>query len=625
MGSMTSTTSNQMRTTLYALAAPLCLAAFTLSSPALGCTPSPTAPDKKKGDDASPMVEASKVAPPGTVPVKGGSTRVGSKPKDIEELLQTEAYQGYARTLDGETPQHDVKIDPFHMGKFEVTNEQYLAFVEDTGYRPPTHWGEAAIFAAQTEFGRQEAEKAKAARDAGERYVRKKWDNGMKKRWWDENWADAEWSIPEGLESAPVVFVDFSDASAYCEWAGVRIPSEEEWIHSARGNKEQWFPWGNEWEAEGRAHTQESRRKKLFNVGSFPGGASPYGVLDQSGSVWEWTTGTYTAYPKFKPNKYKLKKSGGRKETVEPAPRWNANQRVVMGGAFQFELLAARVTTRRATPRTETTDGLGFRISASTVPGRDIADAVWRNVIRNSGARKGGESFDSSESVGIDRYSTKEIEGNRPEGYAIIDGYEYAVFVPRNELAESPGGELNRASRIAPVLFGYFSTTIPFAEPKLDPGNYLVAYREKGKVITSEEEAEAEASDEGEDGEEAAPAEITDETPLELLSTEQRLLRQIDLNENLIIFMDAETGEYVASMKTKKAQDQKDNKRTSVTGVSAEQKTVWVGATVKEKVQETHDFLTFDAKVRRTAKSRIIPLSLRMRVENGAIGSGWRR
>jgi formylglycine-generating enzyme required for sulfatase activity len=224
-----------MRTTLHALAAPLCLAAFTLSSPALGLTPSSTTLDKKKGDDASPMVEASKVAPPGTVPVKGGSTRVGSKPKDIEELLQTEAYQGYARTLDGETPQHDVKIDPFHMGKFEVTNEQYLAFVEDTGYRPPTHWGEAAIFAAQTEFGRQEAEKAKAARDAGERYLRKKWDNGMKKRWWDENWADSEWSIPKGLESAPVVFVDFSDASAYCEWAGVRIPSEAEWIHSARG------------------------------------------------------------------------------------------------------------------------------------------------------------------------------------------------------------------------------------------------------------------------------------------------------------------------------------------------------------------------------------------------------
>lgn len=621
---MTSTTSNQMRTILQALAASVCLAAITLSSPASGSSLTAPFGDKKKSDDASPMVEASKVAPPGTVPIKGGSTRVGSKPKSLEELLQTEAYQGFARTLDGETPQHDVKVPPFHMGKFEVTNEQYLAFVEATGYRPPTHWGETAIFAAQTEFGRQEAEKAKAARDAGERYVRKKWDNGMKKRWWDENWADSEWSIPESLETAPVVFVDFADASAYCEWAGVRIPSEQEWIHSARANKEQWFPWGDEWDAEGRAHTQESRRKKLFNVGSFPGGASPYGVLDQSGSVWEWTTGTYTAYPKFKSNKYKVKKAGGRKETLEPAPRWNANQRVVMGGAFQFGLLAARVTTRRATPRTETTDGLGFRLSASTAPGRDTADAVWRNIIRNSGARKGGETFDTSESVGIDRYSTKSVEGSRPEGYAVIDGYEYAVFVPRNELAQSPGGELNRASRVAPVLFGYFSTTIPFAEPKLDPGNYLVAYRGKGKVISTEEEAVEEEADDAAE-EEEAPVEIDDKTPLELLTPEQRLLRQIDLTENLIIFMDAETGEYVASMKTSKAQDQKDNKRTSVAGVSADQKVVWVGATVKEKVQETHDFLTFDAKVRRTAKSRIIPISLRMRVENGAIGSGWRR
>ena len=619
---MTSTTLNQMRTIVHALAAPLCLAAFTLSPPALGYAPSTPSADKEKGNDTTPMVDASEVAPPGTVTVKGGSTRIGSKPKALEELLQTEAYQGFARTLDGETPQHDVKVAPFHMGKFELTNEQYLAFVEDTGYQPPLHWGEAAIFAAQTEFGRKEAEKAKAARDAGERYVRKNWSPDMKKRWWEDNWSEAEWAIPEGLEVSPVVFVNYTDATNYCEWAGVRIPTEEEWIHSARANKDQWFPWGNEWEAQGRAHTTETGRKKLFNVGSFPGGASPYGVMDQSGSVWEWTSGNYSAYPKFKPNKYKIKKSGGRKETLEPAPRWNANQRVVMGGAFQFGLLAARVTTRRATPRTETTDGLGFRIAASTVPGRDHADTVWRNIVRNSGARKAGETFDTSESVGIDRYSLKTSEGNRPEGYAIIDGYEYAVFVPRNELAESPGGELNRASRIAPVLFGYLSTTIPFAEPKLDPGNYLVAYREKGKVVSAGDEA---VDDEGgADGEEE-PVEITDDTPLEFLSPEQRLLRQIDLSEHLIIFMDAETGEYVASIKTKKAQDQKDNKRTSVTGVTAEQKTVWVGATVKDKVQETHDFLTFDAKVRRTAKSRIIPLSLRLRVENDTIGSGWRR
>ena len=612
-----------MRTLLNDLAAPACLAALVLTSPALA-RPAEASADKKKGDTTSPMIDADQAAPPGVVTVKGGNTLVGSKAKSIEELLQTEAYQGLARTLDGETPQHGVKVDPFYMGKFEVTNEQYLAFVEATGYRPPLHWGEEAIFAAQTEFGRKEAEKAKAAREAGERYVRKTWDNDSKKRWWSENWEEVEWAVPKGLDLAPVVFVDYTDATAYCEWAGVRLPSEEEWIHSARAGKDQWFPWGDDWEAQGHAHTQEIGRTKLFNVGSFPGGASPYDVMDQAGSVWEWTTGKYSAYPKFKPNKYKVKKTGGRKETLEPTPRWDANQRVVMGGAFQFGLLAARVTTRRATGRYETTDGLGFRIAASAVPGRDRAETTWRNVVRNSGVRKGGETFDINSSVGIDRFTTKEVEGKRPDGYAVINGYEYAVLVPREELAESPGGELNRASRMAPVLFGYFSTTIPFAEPKLAPGDYVVAYREKGKVITSEDEALEEEGAEGEDGE-AAPAEITDDTPLELLTPEQRLLRQIDLNEHLIIFMDAATGEYVASMKTKKAQDQKDNKRTSKEGVSAEQKTVWVGETVKDKVQETHDYLIFDAKVRRTAKSRIIPLSLRMRVENGAIGSGWRK
>lgn len=610
-----------MRINLTGLAATACLAALVPVSSALNTSPAGAASADKKGDNTSPMVDASKAMPPGVVPIKGGKTLVGSKVKSIETLLQTEAYQGLARTLDGETPQHDVRVDPFYMGKFEVTNEQYAAFVSATGYRPPLHWGEDAVFAAQTEFGRKEAEKAKAAREAGERYVRKTWDNDMKKRWWSENWEEAEWSIPKGLELAPVVFVDYTDATAYCEWAGARLPTEEEWIHSARAGKDQWFPWGDDWEAQGHAHTQEIGRTKLFNVGSFPGGASPYEVMDQAGSVWEWTTGKYSAYPKFKPNKYKVKKTGGRKETLEPAPRWDANQRVVMGGAFQFGLLAARVTTRRATSRYETTDGLGFRIAASQAPGRDHAEATWRNVVRNSAARKGGETFDISASVGIDRYSTKEIDGKRPEGYEVISGYEYAVLVPRNELSENVGGELNRASRVSPVLFGYFSTTIPFAEPKLYPGDYIVAYREKGKPITDDEEVAEEAAE----GEEGEPIEITDDTPLELLTPEQRMLRQIDLNEHLIIFLDAATGEYVASMKAKKAQDQKDNKRTSVEGVTAEQRTVWVGATVKEKVQETHDFLTFDAKVRRTAKSRIIPLSLMMRVENDTLGSGWRK
>lgn len=606
-----------MRTFSIGLAAAGLLGSATLAAPF-------TIADKKGEVDSTVMVKAADAPPPGTVAVKGGRTKVGSKPKAIEELLQTESYQGLARTLDGETPQHDVTVKPFYVGKYEVTNEQYMQFITATGHRPPEHWGQDAIQAAQTEFGRLEAEKAKAAKDAGETYKRQRWNDTLKQQWWAKNWKEAEWGIPKGLENAPVVFVDYRDARAYCEWAGVRLPEESEWVHAARAGKDQWFPWGDEWEAQGRAHTTEIKRKNLFPVGSFPNGASPYGVHDMSGSVWEWTTGPYSAYPRFKPNKYKVKKAGNRKETLEPTPKWDSNQRVVMGGAFQFGLLAARVTTRRATDRTQTTDGLGFRIAASEIPGRDKADAIFRGVVRNSGARQGGESFDLDEVVGLDRWTSAPVEGKRPEDYGVISGYEHILFVPRNELSEAPGGELETASRITPLLFGFFSTTVPFAEPALPPGQYLVAYRGKGPIKVDRDAKDEEKEDKGEGEEEEAPAEVTDDTPLELLTPAQRLLRQIDLKENLIIFMDAETGEYVASMKTKKAAGQKDKKNTPK-GVVHEKRTVWVGQLAKDKVQEDHDFLIFDVKVRRTAKSRVIPLHLEMRVENDTIGSGWRK
>ena len=96
--------------------------------------------------------------------------------------------------------------------------------------------------------------------------MRKTWDNDSKKRWWSENWEEVEWAVPKGLDLAPVVFVDYTDATAYCEWAGVRLPSEEEWIHSARAGKDQWFPWGDDWEAQGHAHTQEIGRTKLWEL-----------------------------------------------------------------------------------------------------------------------------------------------------------------------------------------------------------------------------------------------------------------------------------------------------------------------------------------------------------------------
>ncbi|MEM1452930.1 MAG: SUMF1/EgtB/PvdO family nonheme iron enzyme [Planctomycetota bacterium] len=597
----------------------------TASDVAAACTP-------QKDDPAVStegiLISAEKSPPPGMVFVEGGKALIGSKPKDLEELLQTPSYQGYKRTLDGETPQHKVTVGPFFIGKYEVTNEQYLEFVKATGHRPPEHWGQEAIFAAQTEFGRLEAEKVKAAKERDEKYTRRKWTERLREEWWSKNWKEAEWSIPEGLENRPVVFTNYQDARAYANWSGMRLPTEQEWIRAARGDEEQWFPWGNEWEAKGRAHTTELQQQKLFPIGSFPNGASPFGVMDMAGSVWEWTTSPYRSYPKYKTNKFKVKKTGSRKkEILEVTPVWDANQRVVMGGAFQFGLLAARVTTRRATDRTQTADGLGIRIAVSATPARDKVESIWENVIQNATLRGNGESFDRNAVVGLDRWTANSatVEGKRPEGYAFATRYEHIAFVPRNELDLAAGPELRTESRITPVLFGYFTTTVPFADPPLAPGEYIVAYRGKGTIITDRNAAdsEEETAGEGAEGEGEKPKD-EDEIPLELLTPEQRMLRQIDLQENLLIFMDATTSEYVASIKTSKPVDKKD-KKDIPNGVALERKSVWVGETARDRVKEIHDTLTFDVKVRRTAKSRVLPVQIQMRVENDMIGKGWRR
>ncbi|MEM9801783.1 MAG: SUMF1/EgtB/PvdO family nonheme iron enzyme, partial [Planctomycetota bacterium] len=567
-----------MRTYFLGLAVALSVTPDVFAARSTGTSP------ESEGTDTTPLVDSKEVSPPGLVALPGGKTIVGADPDDLEEILQPPALHGFARSLDGETPQFDVRLPPFFIGKYEVTNEQYIVFVKATGVRPPEHWGQAAISAAQAEFGRKEAEKAKAALEEGGRYERRKWTDQLKEKWWTENWQEAEWSIPEGQERVPVSFVDYRSATAYADWAGLRLPTEAEWEHAARGAEKQPFPWGDEWEATGHAHTNELRRGALMPIASFPSGASPYGILDMAGSVWEWTSSPYDPHPRFKPNKYKVKATGGKKKPpLEPTPRWDTNMRVMKGGSFQNELIAARVSTRRPSNRDQTAAAVGFRLASSALPARDAGVTVYRDVISSSPVRSNGEKFDFDAAVGIDRWTTSDVEGKAPEGYAVIEGYERIVLVPRYELELASGGAINRASRVAPVLFGYLSTTVPFAEPKLAPGNYLIAYREAGTILTAGESAEEDV--EGEGGE--AP-EVTDDTPLELLSPAQRLLRQIELQENLIIFMEAETGEYVASMKTSKIVDIKD-KKSVPNGIQFEQKTVWVGETVRDKVQEVHD------------------------------------
>ncbi len=93
-----------------------------------------------------------------------------------------------------------------------------------------------------------------------------------------------------GHDLHPVVQVSWYAARAHCEWVGKRLPNEDEWVQACEGDNGRMYPWGNVFEAN-RANVEglEGRTPTTSYVGQFLMGASPYGVMDMAGNVWEWT------------------------------------------------------------------------------------------------------------------------------------------------------------------------------------------------------------------------------------------------------------------------------------------------------------------------------------------------
>lgn len=205
----------------------------------------------------------------------------------------------------GETkqPLERVLVNNFSIAETEVTNAQYAEFIKATNYRSPAGWNKD--------------------------------------------------KFPKDTENFPVTNVSYKDAEAFCQWLqkksglSVRLPTEAEWELAARGNENNRYPWGNDWNPKNAASKESGG--KISSVKSFSLNRSPFGAYDMVGNVWEWT--------QEKVGKNDVVSDEAVKEALEKGQVL----RVVKGGSALVSAKEISVQARYEIPENTRVPVVGFR------------------------------------------------------------------------------------------------------------------------------------------------------------------------------------------------------------------------------------------------------------------------
>jgi formylglycine-generating enzyme len=280
------------------------------------------------------------LAPDSLVPLSGGRFLMGSEDSDVN-------------VGDGESPVREVEVAPFRIDPFAVTNERFAAFVDATGHvTEAEHFGWSFVFDMLLPPA--------LARTITRSVAGAPWWLPVAGAWWRE---------PEGPGSDvstrpdhPVVHVSWNDATAYCDWAGARLPTEAEWEYAARGGLVQArYPWGDELTSGGRhrcniwqgrfpdLNTQDDGHLGTAPVTAYP--ANGYGLHNMVGNVWEWTADHFH----------------GRLDPVATRVAQEQQPRAMRGGSYLCHITYCnryRVAARTANTPDSSAGNVGFRVVA---------------------------------------------------------------------------------------------------------------------------------------------------------------------------------------------------------------------------------------------------------------------